>query len=71
MSEGTSGQAEQSGVTPDYQPTGNSEVDGVVAALEELEGSPVAEHVPAFESAHEKLRAALAEADAGDAPPPS
>ena len=71
MSEGASEQPTESGVTPDYEQTGNPEVDGVVAAIEGLEGAPVAEHVPAYESAHEQLRAALTRADAGNAPPTS
>ena len=71
MSEGTSGQPNESGATSDYEPTGNAEVDGVVTAIEGLEGAPIAAHVPAFESAHEQLRVALARADTGNAPPTS
>jgi hypothetical protein len=48
-----------------YEPTGNAAVDEVVGSLEQLEGSPVSEHVPAFENAHEKLRGALTDATDG------
>jgi hypothetical protein len=41
-------------------------VDAVVASLEELDGRAVAEHVAVFESAHDRLRSALA--DAGNDP---
>ena len=47
------------------EPTGNAAVDEVLASLEQLDGAPVSEHVPVFEAAHERLRAALS--DAGDA----
>ena len=47
-------------------PTGHTDVDAVVASLEELDGRPVGEHVAVFESAHDRLRAALA--DAGNDP---
>jgi hypothetical protein len=46
----------------DRQTTGHPDVDAVVASLEELDGRPVAEHVAVFESAHDRLRSALAEA---------
>jgi hypothetical protein len=42
--------------------TGNDAVDGVLRSLEGLEDRPVEEHVAVFETAHETLRAALAEA---------
>lgn len=42
--------------------TGHQSVDGVLSSLEDLTDRPVAEHVAIFESAHETLRAALAEA---------
>lgn len=59
-------QAEQHHDAP--EPTGNETVDAVLGSLEGLEDTPVAERVAVFESAHEKLRAALAEAGerAGD-----
>jgi hypothetical protein len=44
--------------------TGHPVVDDVVASLAGLEDRPVAEHVEVFESAHDRLRGALA--DAGD-----
>lgn len=44
--------------------TGHPVVDDVVASVAGLEDRPVAEHVEVFESAHDRLRAALA--DAGD-----
>jgi hypothetical protein len=53
-------QAEQHHDAP--EPTGNETVDAVLGSLEGLEDTPVAERVAVFESAHEKLRAALAEA---------
>lgn len=46
--------------------TGHDAVDGVLRSLEGLEAKPVDEHVAVFESAHETLRAALA--DAGNRP---
>jgi hypothetical protein len=49
-----------------HEPTGHPDVDAVVASLEDLEGRPVAEHVAVFESAHDRLRSALA--DAGNDP---
>ncbi|HSE10984.1 MAG TPA: hypothetical protein VLB29_20145 [Nocardioidaceae bacterium] len=50
----------------DVELTGDEAVDGVLRSLENLEGTRVQEHVAVFESAHETLRAALA--DAGDRP---
>lgn len=44
--------------------TGNPAVDAVLESVAGVEGTPVAEHVGVFESAHERLRSALA--DAGD-----
>jgi hypothetical protein len=44
--------------------TGHPDVDAVIASLDGLEGRPVSEHVAVFESAHDRLRAALADADA-------
>lgn len=41
-------------------------MDAVVESLDSLDGTPVSEHVAVFESAHTRLRAALA--DAGDEP---
>jgi hypothetical protein len=52
------GAVEEGGV----EPTGIDAVDGVLRSLETLEGRPVDEHVSVFESAHETLRAALANA---------
>ncbi|MGE5720243.1 MAG: hypothetical protein ACM3XQ_10240 [Nocardioidaceae bacterium] len=46
--------------------TGHEVVDGVLRSLEDLGDKPVEEHVAIFESAHEQLRAALA--DAGNRP---
>ncbi|HET9859191.1 MAG TPA: hypothetical protein VFQ19_05375 [Nocardioidaceae bacterium] len=67
MSEGNgedpgTGQPEHAGV----EHTGNPVVDAVLESLERLEEAPVSEHVEIFETAHEKLRAALA--DAGNDP---
>lgn len=47
----------------EYEPTGNTVVDEVVASLEQVEDAPVSERVAAFEAAQEKLRGALADAD--------
>ena len=49
------------------EPTGHPVVDDVVASLAGLEDRPVSEHVEVFESAHDRLRGALA--DAGDDSP--
>lgn len=49
--------------------TGHPVVDEVLAGLGDLGSRPVEEHVAIFESAHERLRAALA--GAGDAPGPA
>lgn len=46
--------------------TGHPDVDAVVESLGGLDGLPVTEHVAVFESAHDQLRAALA--DAGNDP---
>jgi hypothetical protein len=42
--------------------TGNPAVDAVLESLERLDDTPVSEHVALFESAHERLRGALADA---------
>jgi len=41
--------------------TGLAAVDDVLASLDRLDALPVEEHVAVFESAHEGLRAALAD----------
>jgi hypothetical protein len=41
------------------QPTGSAGVDAVLESLAALDDTPVSEHVPVFESAHEQLRRAL------------
>jgi hypothetical protein len=46
--------------------TGDGRVDAVLASLSDLDDRPVAEHVPVFEDAHDRLRDALARA--GDEP---
>ena len=46
--------------------TGNQAVDDVLRTMQGLQDRPVEEHVAVFEAAHEKLRAALA--DAADRP---
>lgn len=46
--------------------TGNPVVDSVLDSLRELDELPPSEHVRVFESAHERLRGALA--DAGEPP---
>lgn len=57
---------------PSVQPlavefTGNADVDDVLTSLEALEHTPTPAQVPLFESAHETLRSALA--DAGNEQP--
>jgi len=52
--------------SPSAELTGNEVVDDVLRSLETLGDRPVEEHVAVFESAHERLRAALA--DAGERP---
>jgi hypothetical protein len=54
------------GPPPEATPeaTGHAAVDEVLASLSLLDGRPAADHVSVFESAHDRLRAALA--DAGD-----
>lgn len=42
--------------------TGLEDVDAVLRSIEDLEGTPVDEHVAVFEQAHERLRGVL---DAG------
>jgi hypothetical protein len=42
--------------------TGNETVDTVLASLEQLDDLPAADHVAVFESAHDRLRAALSAA---------
>ncbi len=39
--------------------TGVEEVDDVLTSVEDLEGTPVDEHVAVFEDAHDRLRGAL------------
>jgi hypothetical protein len=46
--------------------TGHAAVDEVLRSMQGLQQRPVEEHVAVFEAAHEKLRAALA--NAGDRP---
>ena len=42
--------------------TGNQEVDAVLDTLHGLGDAPLSEHVAVFEAAHDRLRAALADA---------
>lgn len=44
---------------PERLRTGVTEVDEVIAAVEELEDRPLEEHVGVFETAHAELRRAL------------
>lgn len=60
-----SGQQTQGGC----EPTGNPTVDSVLESLERLHHQPASEHVAVFESAHEKLRGALADAGSDDQTP--
>jgi len=59
--------SEQRPGTLEAEPTGDEEVDAVIASLSALEDRPVADHVTVFEQAHESLRRALA--DAGERVP--
>lgn len=52
---------------PAVEHTGHPVVDRVLDSLEDLAGTPVADHVAVFESAHDQLRGALA--NAGDPSP--
>lgn len=47
---------------PSAAPTGNADVDAVLASLEGLEDRPITEHVAVFEQAHDRLRGALSSA---------
>lgn len=47
------------------EPTGHPAVDEVLRSMERLDERPLAEHVAAFEEAHETLRRSLADGDAG------
>jgi len=42
--------------------TGHPQVDAVIDSMDTLDELPVAEHVTVFESAHDALRGALADA---------
>lgn len=44
---------------PERVRTGVTDVDEVIAAVEELDERPIEEHVGVFETAHEQLRRAL------------
>ncbi|MGZ4457451.1 MAG: hypothetical protein ACXVWV_15810 [Nocardioides sp.] len=44
------------------EPTGHPAVDGVLDSMSGLRDLPVDEHVAVFETAHDTLRAALADA---------
>lgn len=50
---------------PQTELTGHPLVDEVLVSLDALEQRPVAEHVAVFESAHLRLREALADPRAG------
>ncbi len=63
---GTPPPAGGAGYDPVPETTGEPLVDEVLASMAELGRRPVDEHVAIFETAHERLRAALAEA--GDRP---
>ena len=56
--------AEPASTAADVASTGHPAVDEVLASLARLDDRPAADHIEVFESAHERLRAALA--DAGD-----
>jgi hypothetical protein len=48
---------------PERVRTGRSDVDEVIAAVEELEERPIEEHVGVFEAAQDRLRRALDQPD--------
>jgi hypothetical protein len=56
-------------VSRGYEPTGNPTVDAVLQSLERLDDAAVEDHVGVFESAHERLRGALADAGNDDQRP--
>jgi hypothetical protein len=58
----TDTQVDQFDRAPEIEPTGHDDVDRVVASLDGLDARPVSEHVAIFESAHDTLRNALADA---------
>jgi hypothetical protein len=58
----TDAQVDHADVTHDVDGTGHDDVDRVMASLDGLEERPVSEHVAVFESAHDTLRNALADA---------
>ena len=58
----TDAQVDHAVGTHDFDGTGHDDVDRVVASLDGLEERPVSEHVAVFESAHDTLRNALADA---------
>jgi hypothetical protein len=43
----------------EIEPTGDDDVDAVVASLAQLDELPVSEHVAVFEQAHDSLRRTL------------
>ena len=58
----TDTQVDQSDRAHEIEPTGHDDVDRVVASLDGLDARPLSEHVAVFESAHDTLRSALADA---------
>jgi hypothetical protein len=59
------GPEEASYESPEPTHTGVPAVDEVLAAVDRLDTTPLEEHLPAFEQAHDALRSAL-DADPGE-----
>ena len=58
----TDAQVDHADGAHEFERTGHDDVDRVVASLDGLDERPVSEHVAVFESAHDMLRNALADA---------
>jgi len=61
-------QADEAGPASALEQTGNPDVDGVLASLDSLSDAPVADHVAVFETAHDRLRAALTQTEHASPP---
>jgi hypothetical protein len=66
--EQVTGEGAPAGSAATVAQTGHAVVDGVIASVADLAGTPVEEHVAVFERAHEQLRSAL-DAPSGPRPP--
>ena len=61
-------QADQADQAAAPTQTGNPDVDSVLASLDSLSDAPVADHVAVFETAHDRLRAALTQTEHASPP---